>query len=160
VFGPGSSVGQRLVADSRVAAVGFTGSRSGGLALQSTAQARKVPIPVYAEMSSVNPVILLDGALAGDGARVVAEQFITSLTGSSGQLCTAPGLVLVPTGADGDAFSEAVGQLIAQQTGQTMLTPSIAEAFDRGVAALSSQDDVSTVGTGTVGEGQNAPAPV
>ena len=100
VFGPGSSVGQRLVADSRVAAVGFTGSRSGGLALQSTAQARKVPIPVYAEMSSVNPVILLDGALAGDGARVVAEQFITSLTGSSGQLCTASGLVLVPTGAD------------------------------------------------------------
>ena len=160
VFGPGSSVGQRLVADSRVAAVGFTGSRSGGLSLQSTAQARKVPIPVYAEMSSVNPVILLDGALAGDGARVVAEQFITSLTGSSGQLCTAPGLVLVPTGADGDAFAEAVGQLIAQQTGQTMLTPSIAEAFDRGVAALSSQDDVSTVGTGTVGEGQNAPAPV
>ncbi|WP_166969013.1 aldehyde dehydrogenase (NADP(+)) [Brevibacterium atlanticum] len=160
VFGSGASVGQQLVADSRIAAVGFTGSRSGGLALQATAQARKVPAPVYAEMSSINPVILLDGALGGDGARGLAEQFITSLTGSSGQLCTAPGLVLVPNGSAGDAFAEAVGELISQQTGQTMLTPSIAEAFDRGVAELAAQDDVSTLGTGTAGAGANAPAPV
>lgn len=160
VFGSGSSVGQQLVADLRIAAVGFTGSRSGGLALQATAQSRTVPIPVYAEMSSVNPVILLDGALSGDGARVLAEQFITSLTGSSGQLCTAPGIVLVPTGTAGDTFAEAVSELIEKQTGQTMLTPSIAEAFDRGVAALAAQGDVSTVGTGTPGEGANAPAPI
>ncbi|WP_210604146.1 aldehyde dehydrogenase (NADP(+)) [Brevibacterium oceani] len=160
VFGSGASVGQQLVADPRIAAVGFTGSRSGGLALQATAQARTVPIPVYAEMSSINPVILLNGALAGDGARGLAEQFITSLTGSSGQLCTAPGLVLVPAGTDGDAFAEAVGELITQQTGQTMLTPSIAEAFDRGVAALDAQNEVSTVGTGAPGAGANAPAPV
>lgn len=160
VFGSGSSVGQQLVADLRIAAVGFTGSRSGGLALQATAQSRTVPIPVYAEMSSVNPVILLDGALAGDGARVLADQFITSLTGSSGQLCTAPGIVLVPTGTAGDTFAEAVSELIEKQTGQTMLTPSIAEAFDRGVAALVAQGDVSTVGTGTPGEGANAPAPI
>jgi alpha-ketoglutaric semialdehyde dehydrogenase len=160
VFGSGASVGQQLVSDPRIAAVGFTGSRSGGLALQATAQARQVPIPVYAEMSSINPVILLNGALTGDGARSLAEQFITSLTGSSGQLCTAPGLVLVPNGSAGDAFAEAVGELISQQTGQTMLTPAIAEAFDRGVAALAAQDDVSTVGTGTAGAGANAPAPI
>ncbi|WP_436326940.1 aldehyde dehydrogenase (NADP(+)) [Brevibacterium sp. FAM 27836] len=160
VFGSGASVGQQLVADPRISAVGFTGSRSGGLALQATAQARKVPIPVYAEMSSINPVIMLDGALTGTGARELAEQFITSLTGSSGQLCTAPGLVLVPQGTGGDAFAEAVAELIAEQTGQTMLTPSIAESFERGVAALGAHDTVSTVGVGTAGEGANAPAPV
>lgn len=162
VYGAGASVGQRLAADPRIAAIGFTGSRSGGLALNATAQARPTPIPVYAEMSSINPVIILEGALAetGLGAQALAEQFITSLTGSSGQLCTAPGLVLAPRGAAGDEFSAKVAELVAQQRGQTMLTPAIAEAFDRGVSSLASQSEVVTIGKGTSGEGANAPAPV
>lgn len=162
VYGAGASVGQQLVADPRIAAVGFTGSRSGGLALQATAQNRPVPIPVYAEMSSVNPVIVLDGALGetGTGASTLAEQFITSLTGSSGQLCTAPGLLFVPEGAAGDGFVSAVADLITGQTGQTMLTPGIAAAFAAGVESISVQTEVSTIGAGIPGEGANAPAPI
>ncbi|WP_413332258.1 aldehyde dehydrogenase (NADP(+)) [Brevibacterium sp. GP-SGM9] len=162
VYGPGSSVGQQLAADPRIAAIGFTGSRTGGLALAATAAARPVPIPVYAEMSSINPVILLEGALGdeGTGAQGLAAQFVTSLTGSSGQLCTAPGLVLVPTGAAGDAFVAATAELLREQSGQTMLTPSIAEAFDRGVSKLAAQDDVTEVAQGQPGQEANAPAPV
>ena len=162
VYGAGASVGQQLVADPRIAAVGFTGSRSGGLALQATAQSRPVPIPVYAEMSSINPVIVLDGALGetGTGASTLAEQFITSLTGSSGQLCTAPGLLFVPAGAAGDDFVSTVADLITGQAGQTMLTPGIAAAFSAGVELISAQTEVSTIGSGTPGEGANAPSPV
>src|SRR5690606_27916893 len=58
VRGPGNELGEALVGDPRIAAVGFTGSRGGGLALTRIAQQREVPIPVYAEMSSVNPVVL------------------------------------------------------------------------------------------------------
>ena len=95
VYGPGNAVGQALVTDPAIQAVGFTGSRGGGLALVAAAAARPVPIPVYAEMSSINPTILLDGALAGD-VDALAAAYLTSVTGSSGQLCTAPGLVFVP----------------------------------------------------------------
>src|SRR5699024_6575644 len=67
LFGSGSIVGAGLVADDRIKAVGFTGSRSGGLALQKISQSRREPIPVYAEMSSINPVFPLPAALAARG---------------------------------------------------------------------------------------------
>ena len=66
LFGSGPELGIALVTDPRIKAVGFTGSRSGGLALVAAAAARPEPIPVYAEMSSINPVFLLEGALRGD----------------------------------------------------------------------------------------------
>lgn len=162
VYGSGAEIGQQLAAEPAVSAIGFTGSRSGGLSLAATAAARTVPIPVYAEMSSINPVVMLDGALRseGPGAQELAGQFVASLTGSSGQLCTAPGLVFVPTGEDGDAFVDAVSAGIEGKAGQTMLTQGIAEAFAKGVSALEDQQHVSTVGRGVTGEGENAPAPV
>ncbi|MFW3617143.1 aldehyde dehydrogenase family protein, partial [Billgrantia antri] len=84
--------GQALVADPRIQAVGFTGSRGGGTALMRTAQARPQPIPVYAEMSSINPVFLLPEALRARGAQI-AEGFVASLNMGAGQFCTNPGLV-------------------------------------------------------------------
>ncbi len=162
LYGSGSEIGQQLAADPLVRAIGFTGSRRGGLSLAATAAAREVPIPVYAEMSSINPVIMFEGALDSEssGAPELAEQFIGSLTGSSGQLCTAPGLVFVPAGGRGDAFVAAVSAGLDGQTGQTMLTPGIAEAFAEGVSDLENEENVSTVGRGVPGEGENAPAPV
>ncbi|RBP64976.1 NADP-dependent aldehyde dehydrogenase [Brevibacterium sanguinis] len=162
VYGAGSTIGQQLAADPRIAAIGFTGSRSAGLSLSATAANRPVPIPVYAEMSSINPVIVLPGSLSSDGVgpEALASQFITSLTGSSGQLCTAPGLVLVPEGAPGDGFVDHVAALLPEQTGQTMLTPGIAEAFGTGVAALRSQPGVDEIASGVPGVGENAPAPI
>jgi NADP-dependent aldehyde dehydrogenase len=117
-----------------------------------------VPIPVYAEMSSINPTILLDGALAGD-VESLAAAYLTSVTGSSGQLCTAPGLVFVPAGSRGDAFLEAAGRAAAAAAGQTMLTTGIAEAWQHGVDTLAAQDGVRLVGAGSPGDTRNAPAP-
>src|SRR5699024_3701325 len=67
IYGPGAQIGQALVADPVVKAVGFTGSRGAGTALMEVAAARQVPIPVYAEMSAINPVIVLPGALSSEG---------------------------------------------------------------------------------------------
>jgi len=162
VYGPGAQVGRALVSDPVIRAVGFTGSRSGGLALVAAAAARPVPIPVYAEMSSVNPVIVLAGALDPDGGadvEVLAAAYLASVTGSSGQLCTAPGIVLVPRSAHGDAFVDAVRRAAEAAAGQTMLTAGIARAWRDGVDALATQDGVAVAGTGTAGATRNAPAP-
>lgn len=158
VYGPGATIGQRLVADPRIAAVGFTGSRSGGLAIARTAFERSRPIPVYAEMSSINPVIVFPGAL--ESAATLAEGFVGSVTGSSGQLCTEPGLIFVPQGAEGDSFVDRAVELIGASSGQTMLTPSIARSWADGVERLSGQDGVDIVARGQDGEGSNAPGPV
>lgn len=158
VYGPGASIGQALVADPVIKAVGFTGSRSGGTALMATAAARPEPIPVYAEMSSINPVLFFDGALSQDPAAQAAA-YLGSVTGSSGQLCTAPGLVFVPAGDAGDAFVAAIGSQIPANSGQTMLTEGIYESWQRGVESLAAQDGVELVGRGNDGDGKNAPAP-
>lgn len=158
VFGPGAKVGQRLVADPAITAVGFTGSRNGGMAIFNTANQREIPIPVYAEMSAVNPVFVLPGALAD--ATSLAQGFFGSVTGSAGQLCTKPGLLFLPEGEEGDAFVAAVAEHINGATGQTMLTKGIADAWLAATELLRSQDGVTVSGEGTPGEGENAPAPV
>ncbi|NJC21003.1 NADP-dependent aldehyde dehydrogenase [Arthrobacter pigmenti] len=159
IYGPGASIGQALVADPAIKAVGFTGSRSGGTALVATAAARPEPIPVYAEMSSINPVLFFEGALQDD-LDDLATAYVTSVTGSSGQLCTAPGLVFVPSGDAGDNFLAAVNRAMAPAAGQTMLTRGIADSWNSGVEALGAQDGVELVAQGTRGSTENAPAPV
>ncbi|MBX7445968.1 MULTISPECIES: aldehyde dehydrogenase (NADP(+)) [unclassified Arthrobacter] len=158
IYGPGSSIGQALVADPAIKAVGFTGSRAAGTALMRTAAARPEPIPVYAEMSSLNPVFVLPGALDGD-VDALASQYITAVTGSSGQLCTSPGLLFAPAGEAGDKLAAAVGRAVAGCSGQTMLTQGIASAWHQGVDALSGTPAVTPLGHGIEGETQNAPAP-
>ncbi|GAA1823230.1 aldehyde dehydrogenase (NADP(+)) [Nesterenkonia flava] len=158
VYGPGTKVGQALVEDPRIKAVGFTGSRGGGTAIMATANARPEPIPVYAEMSSVNPIFVFSSALAGERT-ALAEGFVTSLNGSAGQLCTAPGLIFVPEGADGDDFVAQVGTALAEASGFTMLTPGICSARINGEKKLSSIAGVSQVGRGAEGATENAPAP-
>jgi NADP-dependent aldehyde dehydrogenase len=91
--GPSNKLGAALVTDVRIKAVAFTGSRAGGCALMQRVAARREPIPVYAEMSSTNPVILLPGALQVRAERIAAG-FVASLTMGTGQFCTSPGLVL------------------------------------------------------------------
>ena len=128
-------VAQTLVADPRIKAVGFTGSRAGGLALMQTAAARAEPIPVYAEMSSINPVLLFPAALAARGAALGAG-FVGSLTMGAGQFCTSPGLVIAEEGPDLDAFLAAAAAAMATSPAQDMLTPGIHAAYEQGVATL------------------------
>ncbi|GER23289.1 2,5-dioxovalerate dehydrogenase [Zafaria cholistanensis] len=159
IYGPGASIGQALAKDPAIKAVGFTGSRSAGTSLMATAAARPEPIPVYAEMSSINPVFLFESALRSEAGEL-AGAYVTSLTGSSGQLCTNPGLLFVPVGKDGDAFVVAVRHLLAQAHGATMLTPGIARSCREGIDALEGQDGVEVVARGVEGSTENAPAPM
>ncbi|WP_455568270.1 aldehyde dehydrogenase (NADP(+)) [Streptomyces fradiae] len=158
LVGRGTGVGRALVRDPRIAAVGFTGSRAGGLALVGEANARPVPIPVHAEMSAVNPVVVLDGALADP--EPLAAAYAGSLTAGAGQFCTNPGLLLVPSGAAGDALRTAVARAVSGIAGQVMLTPAIAEARVAGAARWAAFDGVSVVAQGPPGAGPHAPGPV
>jgi 2,5-dioxopentanoate dehydrogenase len=158
IYGPGASIGQALVADPAIKAVGFTGSQSAGIALMRTAAARPEPIPVYAEMSSLNPVFVFPGALKGD-VDALARQYVTAVTGSSGQLCTSPGLLFAPAGEAGDRLAAAVGRAVSACAGQTMLTAGIAGSWNAGAEALGSAGNVDVVGRGTEGATKNAPAP-
>jgi NADP-dependent aldehyde dehydrogenase len=152
LVGPSNALGAALVRDPRIAAVGFTGSRAGGLALASLAQARPVPIPVYAEMSSINPVLLLPEALKARGG-ALGTGFAGSLTLGAGQFCTNPGLLLAIEGDGLDAFVEAATAGVAASPSQTMLTKGIAEAYRNGVAALAQQNDVEDLARGEPGRG-------
>src|SRR5262245_1809308 len=150
LFGEGRTLGTALVKHPRIAAVGFTGSRGGGLALVHAAQDRPVPIPVYAEMSSVNPVILLPGALDASGA-TLGTAFVTSLTTSAGQLCTNPGLVF--TLGDPAEFLAAAGEAVRAAPGAAMLTANIQRSY---VAGVNRFVDAAGVAEVAVGGGDDA----
>jgi len=152
LFGSGKEIGQALVADPRIQAVGFTGSRSGGLALMATAQARPQPIPVYAEMSSINPVFLLPSALASR-ATELGEAFVGSLNMGAGQFCTNPGLVIAVKGEALDTFVAAAAEAVKGSAGQTMLTPGIHAAYGDGVNQLAGE--AREIARGSKGDGQN-----
>ena len=141
LYGSGNNLGQALVTDPRIKAVGFTGSRSGGTALMRLAQARPEPIPVYAEMSSINPVFLLPQALQKQTQKL-AEDFIASLTMGAGQFCTNPGLILAIKSQPLDNFIAAAGKAIAQVPAQTMLTPGIHQAYQNGLISLNNNDNI------------------
>jgi alpha-ketoglutaric semialdehyde dehydrogenase len=159
VLGEGTAIGQALVADPRIKAVGFTGSRGGGLALARVAAERPEPIPVYAEMSSINPVVVLPGVLAQGDVAQLAAGYVGSLTLGAGQFCTNPGLVFVAEGGDGDAFVRAAADLVRESVGQGMLTPDIAEAYRVGVERLRTAEGVDVLAEGAPGDGWDAPGP-
>ncbi len=152
--GETNELGGALVADPRIQAVGFTGSRGGGLALVRIAAERKEPIPVYAEMSSINPVVILPAALAARG-EALGKEFVASLTMGAGQFCTNPGLVLAIDGPDLDTFVAAAAAALTESAPITMLSPGIHASFEQGVDALASHEAVRTVARGKVGEGVN-----
>jgi NADP-dependent aldehyde dehydrogenase len=149
LFGAGHELGAMLVADARIKAVGFTGSRRGGMALVDIASQRPEPIPVYAEMSSINPVILLPGALAARGGQI-ARGFVASLTMGAGQFCTNPGLVLVQESEGIDLFIAAASAALDDAPAATMLSPEISLAYKRGIARMLNTGKVRVVARGEV----------
>ena len=144
------SLGETLVKDPRIAAVGFTGSRAGGLALMQHAAARDVPIPVYAEMSSVNPVVLMPERMASDAA-ALANAYVGSLSMGAGQFCTNPGIVLAIDDENTAAFLEAARTALEDVPAQTMLTGGILDAYRSGIETLGQQDGAELVGLGAEG---------
>nr|WP_067293925.1 aldehyde dehydrogenase (NADP(+)) [Marinobacterium profundum] len=154
LFGSGTEVGANLVAHPVIKAVGFTGSRSGGTALMQIAANRPEPIPVYAEMSSINPVFLLPAALEARGESI-AKGFVGSLAMGAGQFCTNPGLVIAQEGVALDAFVQTAAAALADVAAQTMLTPGIHQAYSQGTDQLQQNVAVSLAGSGIAAAGPN-----
>jgi NADP-dependent aldehyde dehydrogenase len=128
VHGAGNKVGESLVCHPLTKSVGFTGSYSGGMALFTLASQRKEPIPVFAEMGSVNPVYLMPGKLASS-AEEVAGMYAGSITLSCGQFCTNPGILVGITGEGLSKFKEVLAAAITEINPQPMLHPGISKAF-------------------------------
>lgn len=145
LFDAGTDVAMALVQHPLIKAGGFTGSRAGGLALLAAASSRPEPIPFYAEMSSVNPVVILPGALRERSEQIVAGLH-ASVTLGAGQFCTNPGLVLLADNEESDAFVNKLGELMARTPEQTMLTPAILTNYRNGVSARTRHAAVQTIG--------------
>ena len=128
LHGRSTAVGEALVTAPAIRAVGFTGSLRGGRALFDLAAARPEPIPVYAEMGSVNPVFVTATALE---ARLdaIAEGFAASMTQGTGQFCTKPGLAFVPDGPLGRRWTDQVASRLAGLSGGCLLNAGIRDAL-------------------------------
>ena len=150
----GIEVGQQLVSNSKVKAVGFTGSIKGGRALLDLASKREEPIPVFAEMGSINPVVLLPKALENRNQEI-AKTYAGSITLGTGQFCTNPGLIL---GIKGEALKGFVNHLakeIEAINPACMLHPNIKKGYQNNKEKVSSQDNVELVANFTANTKDN-----
>lgn len=133
VQGGSNEVGIALVNAPAIAAVAFTGSFNGGIALAKVASNRSRPIPFYGELGSINPLLVLPSALEKDTADM-ASALAESICVGAGQFCASPGAVVVPTGLAGDAFVHSFASALRAIQPHAMLSAGIRSNFDRGVA--------------------------
>jgi NADP-dependent aldehyde dehydrogenase len=152
VHGTGPEVGQRLVRHPLAEAVGFTGSHEAGRALFDAAMSRPEPIPVYAEMGSVNPVFVLPSALENRGPQI-AEALAESILLGVGQYCTNPGLIVGREGKALAAFEAELADHIRSADPDSMLYPGLSEDFAEGARRLR-----DTPGVEVVAESSTIPA--
>jgi NADP-dependent aldehyde dehydrogenase len=155
LHGSGTEVGAALVQHPVMRAVGFTGSFKGGMALYHLAVNRPVPIPVYAEMGSTNPVFVLPKIMAEKGA-AIAQQFMASVTLGVGQFCTNPGMMIINKAEDHKDFVADLTKEFKQSKGGVMLTQGIQDAFKQGVERHLEKASVSVIAEGDAGEGFTA----
>lgn len=140
----GIEVGQKLIQHPGVKAVGFTGSIRGGRALYDMAAQREEPIPVFAEMGSVNPVVLLPEALKERGESL-AKTYASSVTLGTGQFCTNPGLLLGIKSDELNAFVQSLGKEIVKVQPSVMLHPNIINAYENNKSIATSQANIEIV---------------
>jgi acyl-CoA reductase-like NAD-dependent aldehyde dehydrogenase len=141
----GVEVGELLVDAPEIAAVGFTGSFRGGTALAERAARRPVPIPVYAEMGSINPIVITERALQAR-ADAIAAGLSASVANFGGQLCTKPGVVFVPAGPEGDAFAADLAARLDATEPTVLLNERLRDALREAVERLETHDGVRRLG--------------
>ena len=144
VHGSSFESGKALVQHPLTKAVGFTGSFSGGKALYDYATQRPEPIPVFAEMGSINPVFVLPGALKARGEKI-AETYAASITQGVGQFCTNPGLMLTLQGGAVDQFAIQLGEKMKNIAPGTMLHPGIASNYKKNLKKALEQKGIKLV---------------
>ena len=147
LFDAGFGVGQALVRHPLVKAVGFTGSVAGGRALADLAAARPEPIPVYAEMGSINPVFILAGAIAERSSAMVEGLYASSMVGV-GQFCTNPGLIVLQRSPAAEQFVRDLSARLAATLEGVMLTPGIRKNFTANTTARAHQPGVKVLAQG------------
>jgi len=147
LYDDGYTIGEILVKHPKTKIVTFTGSYKGGMALVKMAQQRDEPIPVFAEMGSINPTILLPDALE-NRFQQIAEQYAASITLGAGQFCTNPGLLIAVKSTSLKKFKKALGEAIEKISSSTMLTPRICKNY----AALS-EDMLEEQGVSVINHG-------
>ncbi len=152
--GTGPDVGIPLVEHPAIKAVGFTGSRSGGLAIAERAAARKEPIPVFAEMSSINPIVVRPNALA-NRSEAMAMGLAGSVSLGVGQFCTNPGLVLLPAGNNAETFIGAFSRAMDESRGGTALHAGIAHAYESATQERAQHASVETLASTANNPGAN-----
>ncbi|WPL47593.1 aldehyde dehydrogenase (NADP(+)) [Sphingobacterium bambusae] len=157
VEGAAHAVGEALVLHPAVKAVAFTGSFRGGKALFDLGAQRQEPIPVFAEMGSVNPVFALPNYLA-ENLEAFATQYVGSLTLGVGQFCTNPGLLIAVKSEALDAFKERLETEVKKVAEATMLHEGIAQAYAQAKGKLSSQPDVALIAEGLSSDSSQAVA--
>ena len=135
----GIEVGEALVDAPAIQAVGFTGSTSGGRAIMDRAARRPQPIPVYAEMGSINPIVVTEAALAARG-EAIAEGLVASVSNFGGQLCTKPGVVFVPDGERGNAFADAIAARLDAVEPTVLLNERLHDALAGAVDRLAAHE--------------------
>lgn len=138
----GIEVGQKLVSHAGIKAVGFTGSINGGRALYDLSAKREEPIPVFAEMGSINPVVLLPKALE-NRAKNIANTYANSITLGTGQFCTNPGLILGIKSKGLTTFINCLSEDILKIHPSVMLHPNIKNGYEKNKEKVSSQNGVS-----------------
>ncbi len=150
IHGEGRSIGQALVKHTETQAVGFTGSYAAGRALCDAAAARTRPIPVFAEMSSLNPLFLLPDALSTHCSDI-AKGLVASVTLGVGQFCTKPGLVFATEGPTLDAFLASVSKALAEITPSSMLTRGILQSYESSRDTIAGDTSTMVVGASSAG---------
>lgn len=125
--------GERLVADPRIGATGYTGSRRGGLKLKAAAD--RAGKPIYLELSSVNPVIVTAGALR-DSRGGIADEFVTSALMGSGQFCTNPGILVLQAGKETEQFVATLAERFQSAAPGTLLSPAVAKSLSESIDVL------------------------
>ncbi len=144
LFGGGNEIGTALMKNQYVKAGGFTGSRTAGKILMNIAASRPEPIPLYAEMSSTNPVFILPGALRKN-AEKLATGLHASFTLGAGQFCTKPGMVFVPEGSDAAKFTTKLQETVAGSTPFHLLTSVIHSSYGAGISARRTKGGVKLI---------------
>ncbi|MDT3403690.1 aldehyde dehydrogenase (NADP(+)) [Mucilaginibacter terrae] len=154
VYSTGIEIGQLLVKHEVIKAVAFTGSFKGGKAIADLAAQRHEPIPVFAEMGSINPVFLLPEKLRMEAAQV-ADQFIASVTLGVGQFCTNPGLMVGIAGDDLNTFTAALKNAAVNAAPATMLHPGIAQNFEHTRSNALQQSEVTVLAQSGIAKAEN-----
>lgn len=150
----GIEVGQQLVTQPAITAVGFTGSHKGGRALYNLAAQRETPIPVFAEMGSINPVIVTQKALE-HRASEIADTYASSITMGAGQFCTNPGLILTLKSNESQAFIEELASKTAALELQCMLHPNIHKTYHKNAKMMQAQNGLTLVASSDSSDREN-----